>query len=424
MVGVDGLLAVRRKAIPLLRRGYVGVVLRRRLCVDQHLQGVRSLELPRLLILLAGRRRAVKSLPSLAEGENLLSSPSGDIMLKRFLGLGLGLLLSSLTLTALAADVPISEEARAHFKAGVNLLEDPDGARYEEAYREFKAAYQASPSWKILGNLGICAYRLERDGEALAAFDKYLQEGKKEIDAGERAQVERDAQTVRAGLVRVSLSSDPPGAAVSDERIPISGSPIRNPYAALGAPTELGVRAGRHRFVASLPGRADSVWEVDLEPGQKLEHVFTFSAPPAVNGPSPPSPSAPPTTSAETGVDTSHGNPLRTWSYVSLGVGVVGLGVGTAFALGAKSNYDEANGYCPASPCDLTQTRADARKTLEEDGDSKKTLSIVGFAVGGAGIATGVTLFLLSGRQKEAPARGAWLKPSIGVGSIGVVGGF
>lgn len=341
-------------------------------------------------------------------------------MLKRSLSLGLGLFLVSSSLTAFAADVPISEEARSHFKAGVNLLEDPDGARYEEAYREFKAAYQASPSWKILGNLGICAYRLERDGEALAAFEKYLQEGKKEIDAAERAQFERDAQTVRSGLVRVLLSSDPPGATVSDERIPISGSSVRNPYPALGEPTELGVRAGRHRFVASLRGRPDSVWEVDLEPGQKVEHVFTFAAPvEATPAATPPAAGAAPST-----VDSTSGSSLRTWSYVALGVGVVGLGAGTVFALGAKGKYDDANALCPSFPCRLTPDQASERSNLESDGDSKKTLSIVGFAVGGVGVATGVTLFLLSGRQKEPAPTGAWARPVVGVGSLGVVGGF
>jgi len=50
--------------------------------------------------------------------------------------------------SALAADVKITDEARKHFNAGVALLRDPDGARYEEAYREFKVAYAASPSWK------------------------------------------------------------------------------------------------------------------------------------------------------------------------------------------------------------------------------------------------------------------------------------
>ena len=86
---------------------------------------------------------------------------------------------------ARAADVKISDNARKHFNAGVALLRDPDGARYEEAYGEFKVAYEASPSWKILGNLGIAAMKLERDGEAIDAFSRYLAEGKKDIDAGE-----------------------------------------------------------------------------------------------------------------------------------------------------------------------------------------------------------------------------------------------
>ncbi|HYJ09195.1 MAG TPA: hypothetical protein VEX18_09295, partial [Polyangiaceae bacterium] len=86
-------------------------------------------------------------------------------------GLCAGLLLvgSLYARTAAAADVPISDNARAHFNAGVSLLQDPDGARYEEAYREFQAAYADSPSWKICGNLGITAMKLERDGEAIDA---------------------------------------------------------------------------------------------------------------------------------------------------------------------------------------------------------------------------------------------------------------
>ena len=69
-----------------------------------------------------------------------------------------------------AADA-ISDEARTHFKAGVSLLQDPEGERVEEAYREFKAAYAISKSPKILGNMGFCAMRLERDGEAISRFD-------------------------------------------------------------------------------------------------------------------------------------------------------------------------------------------------------------------------------------------------------------
>ncbi|HKY36226.1 MAG TPA: hypothetical protein VJN18_09825, partial [Polyangiaceae bacterium] len=63
-------------------------------------------------------------------------------------GLCAGLLLVGLLHArgATAADVVISDKARAHFTAGVSLLQDPDGARHEEAYREFQAAYADSPS--------------------------------------------------------------------------------------------------------------------------------------------------------------------------------------------------------------------------------------------------------------------------------------
>ena len=36
----------------------------------------------------------------------------------------------------------ISKDAEQRFDAGVKLLDDPDGARYAEAYTEFKAAYE------------------------------------------------------------------------------------------------------------------------------------------------------------------------------------------------------------------------------------------------------------------------------------------
>ncbi len=50
-------------------------------------------------------------------------------------------------------------EARRQFDAGVSLLDDPDGAKYEDAYRAFKRAYELSKSAKVLGNIGFCAMK-------------------------------------------------------------------------------------------------------------------------------------------------------------------------------------------------------------------------------------------------------------------------
>src|ERR1041384_1226056 len=182
-------------------------------------------------------------------------------MALRFMGITLGMALFSVTALA-AAEVPISEEARTHFSAGVSFLQDPDGARYEEAYREFKAAYAASPSWKILGNLGIAAFKLERDGEAIDAFEKYLSEGGAQVEAEERAQFERDLQTLQSAVTKLTLQSEPPGATIVDERIPASGPAIQNRYGALTQPTELGLRPGHHRITAKLAGYPDAVVEL------------------------------------------------------------------------------------------------------------------------------------------------------------------
>src|SRR3954452_23943721 len=97
-----------------------------------------------------------------------------------------------------AAKPAISEDAKRHFNAGVALLQDPEGEKVEEAYRQFRTAYELSGSPKILGNMGFCAMRLERDGEAIDAYSRYLREVP-EIDADERAQIVRDLQTMSVG---------------------------------------------------------------------------------------------------------------------------------------------------------------------------------------------------------------------------------
>jgi hypothetical protein len=344
--------------------------------------------------------------------------------------LGIGLLVCSVSAQALAADVVINDDARAHFAAGVNLLQDPDGARYEEAYAEFKTAYAASPSWKILGNLGISAMKLERDGEAIEAYKKYLSEGGKQIEAGERAQFQRDLATLEAGVVRLTLDSDPPGARIEDERFPASRNAIRNEYAVNGV-AQIGVHAGRHRFTAKLPGHADAVWEVTLSPRQQESHSFKLTeivAPAPAAAPPPAAAPAP----AIAPVDTTRAkgtNGVRIGAYVALGIGVVGLGAGTIFGLSAKSKYAQANDItndsesCPPSgPCELSAPLFDERQQLGKNGDSAKTLSLVGFIVGGVGVATGVTLFVLS-NKKEPPAA-AKVEPYLGIGHLGVRGSF
>ncbi len=326
-----------------------------------------------------------------------------------------------------AAEAPITEEARQHFNAGVAHMQDPDGARYAEAYQEFLTAYAASPSWKILGNLGIAAMKLERDGEAVDAYTKYLQEGGDQIDPGEREQMTRDMSTLKASLATLSVETAPAGAIIIDERIPSTGSPIVNRYGPVSGPTAIGVKAGKHRLTAELEGYDRAVWEIDAQAGSSQSYAFQLQK-------------AKPQTAGGGGGVTMNGapvdrptSPLRIASYAALGVGVVGLAGGTFFALSAKSKSDEAKDLCGGdlSACKLDEGSGDANKVndLNNQSGTNKTFGIVGFAVGGVGVAAGVTLLILSSGSSSSSAAAQHkpaprIMPWIGYNSAGVVGQF
>ena len=177
-------------------------------------------------------------------------------------------------------DAPISEQAKRHFDAGVALLQDPEGEKVEEAYRQFKTAYDISGSPKILGNMGFCAMRLERDGEAIDAYSRYLREVA-DIDPDERAQIVRDLQTLTVGVTRLTIETNTPGTLLLDERVPVRGPRVTNSYGPISEKQklEIGVRPGHHVITARAPGRADSVWEFEAYAGAKAQHAFTLMEP-------------------------------------------------------------------------------------------------------------------------------------------------
>jgi hypothetical protein len=92
---------------------------------------------------------------------------------------------------------------------------------------------------------------------------------------------------------------------------------------------------------------------------------------------------------------------LKIAPYAALGVGAVGLGLGTVFALSSASSRSDADdaakkledrcgNRCPANDPDAKKVAQ-----LDSDAGSAQTLAIVGFVVGGLGIAGGTTLLVL-----------------------------
>jgi hypothetical protein len=321
----------------------------------------------------------------------------------------------ALSSVANAAETVITPEARGHFQAGVAFVEDPDGARFEEAYREFKIAYSLSPAWKILGNLGLVALKLERDGEAIAAYTKYLEEGGDQLDAEERAQVTRDLQMLKSGLVEVTVTSNPPGITLRDERFPDAGPSVINRYVLAAGEQKLGLHPGRHRIVAHLDGYEDQIWNLDAQASVPVTYTFDLKK---IEQPATPVSVVPPTSADQA----PRARPVPISVFILAGAGVALAGGGLATGLMAKSkrdDYDSANGK-------FTSTAArESAQDLKDDGERLNLIADVLFA--GAIVSSGVAVVLFATRPEVQQQQGSLrLTPLLGPrgGGATLVGSF
>lgn len=274
-----------------------------------------------------------------------------------------GLLAAALVALALvsssvAGAEEVSEEAKRNFEVGVQLLDDPAGPRYREAYDAFRRAFAATPSPRILGNLGLCAMALERDGEALDAYARYLEEVD-DIGPDERKRIERDLVTLRSRSATLVVPALHPGTLV-DRRIRPSGSPVVNRYDMGTEALTLTVHSGRHEL--SVETASGTTTPVRLEVRAGTQATVTWPAPqaagpapagPAPAGPAPAGPAPAPGAPAAVGPppaamprpigigDDEGGGGLSTETIVLLvGTGAV---TATAIGLGAGALHAQAN---------------------------------------------------------------------------------
>ena len=175
--------------------------------------------------------------------------------------------------TPSAADM---DEARKHMADGVSLMTNPEGARYREAYRDFRKAYELSGSPNALQNLGDASHGLELDGEAIGYYLKYIEGKGPGFDPVAKKQLLRDLPVLQAATAWVTLSCDEMGVLLRDERYPERGDTVTNEYRCSMQGTKLGLRAGKHRITARLEGHKIQIWDAELAAGSNSTHPFVL----------------------------------------------------------------------------------------------------------------------------------------------------
>jgi hypothetical protein len=110
----------------------------------------------------------------------------------------------------------------------------------------------------------------------------------------------------------------------------------------------------------------------------------------------------------------SKGKSQRTWGWIGVGTGAAGLALGLTTGIVVASKHGTLTDECGGTTCSPTQ------RSAVETYRTYRTLSTVGFIVGGVATTAGVTLLLTSPKQPAQPNVGLWLSP----GTAGVRGAF
>jgi serine/threonine-protein kinase len=235
----------------------------------------------------------------------------------------------------------------------------------------------------------------------------------------ERAAAARKlAGALEPKLSHVTVNAPHP---VDGLRIRVAGKAIDG--ISVGKPVP--VDPGEIRIEATAPDHQPWTSTVTVGAGGDAEEVVVPRLEPAESG-SPsahvapgPDPAAPGGASLPDGPDdgASTWSDQHTAALVVGGVGVVGVVLGGVFGGVASSQWNEALSYCNDED---TSDCTDEAGPLSQDATTSATVSTVGFAVGGAAVATGVILWLTAPTPDAPAGDAAWrLTPALGPGIAG-----
>lgn len=342
---------------------------------------------------------------------------------------------AAFVLCALPAAAQTEEEvagARSAATQGAKAYEAGDYAQAIDLFQRAESLVHAPP------HLLFLARAHEKLGQLVTARELYnkiirenLPPSAPQAFRDAQAAAQEEIKAVEPRLAKLTVTVEAPEGVTP--MVTMDGKEV--PAALLGVPRP--VDPGEHLVEVKAEGYLTAQDKTTLAEGGTgalaLELVVDPNAPVAA-----PPPEAAPAEAQQdlspviaTPEDTgSGGSGLATPGYIALGVGAVGLGAGVLFTLQSASKRSDANdkfAECQRNGVDGECKQEDPLSQevakLDDDAGSAKTLALVGYAVGGLGVAAGVTLLLLDSSSSSSASE-PHIVPWVGYQSAGVMGTF
>ena len=321
---------------------------------------------------------------------------------------GVALVLLASSVSAQTGGASNRAAAEALFNEGRKLAAS---GKYADACPKFEASEQLDPGLGTLLNLAECYEKIGKTASAWAEYREAIP-----LARASGSKVRQDLATERAAALESRLSMLTIRAMGGSEEA--SGLEIRRDGVPV-QPAELGspipVDPGPHTIEAAAPGKQKWSSTVQVTDAARLAvevpalTPLATSAAPPTQAPKPVE--APP---LDQGVHSRSASTQRTAAIVVGAVGVVGVGIGAVFGLGASSKWSDAKSKCTDYPFGCSQDALDAKSSAQ----SKASVATVAFIVGGAAIAGAAVLWFTAGPSQEQVAIG------VGPGAAFVRGSF
>jgi len=356
----------------------------------------------------------------------------------RFTALAVALAIAAPSLTVItrpavaapsAADM---ETARQLFKEGKELREKGQLPAARDKLKAAHALGQTPVTGIELGKTHLLLNELIEAREAFLSVGRIpvaSDETKKSADA--RIECDKLAAEIKPRIptVKIKINNAPAGVPV---KVTVDGDDI--PPAALSHPRA--VNPGHRVILAKVEGSPDAKAEIDIKEGETLDVALYIKtpkkkvtpppeeqprppeeAPPPVVAkpppPPPPEPAPPPPPPPAPEQPKGPLSPLVPIGFVVAGVGVIAGGITGALAL---KKADDVKAACPNAVC------SQANKPALDETRTFATISTISFAVAGAGVVVGI-IGLARGRAPAEPT-GAFVRPTFGLGTLGLEGAF
>jgi hypothetical protein len=318
---------------------------------------------------------------------------------------------------ALSASSAIAEPSSAQKALAMRLFDDAEklmaSASYAGACPKYAESQRLDPQLGTLLHLGDCYEKAGKTASAWGAFKDAVEISAARKDAREeRARQRLDALENKVPKLSIVVTSgEPEGIEVRQD-----GEVVSRVAWGTASPVD----PGKHAFTAKAPRYKTWSKNVDVpSTGDTVQVTVPQLEPETAEKPSVQTPAAQPGEPVIATPVAARESHTPVLGYVVGGVGVVGLGVGGAFALRAMSKNSESNSAgCVNNACppDAKQMRLDAR--------SAGNVATVGFVAGGALLAVGVTLILLAPKSTATQVGVAAIVNPNGTAGLSMTGRF